>query len=52
MNHHALRRSFLGQIGLGGVGLGLSYSPWALAEPFGAMPARLGQHRPTLRPFG
>ena len=39
MNHHALRRSFLCQFGLGSasLGLGLSYSPWVLAEPFGAM---------------
>jgi len=40
MKNHVLRRSFLGRIGLssiGGVSLGLGYSPWAQAEPFGAM---------------
>jgi DNA ligase-1 len=53
MNHHALRRSFLGQIGLGSasLGLGLSYSPWALAEPFGAMLATAWPGQADPAPF-
>ena len=37
MKNPVLRRSFLGQLGAGAVNLGLGYSPWAMAEPFGAM---------------
>jgi len=49
VNHHLLRRSFLGQIGLGG--LNLSYSPWALAEPFGAMLASAWPAQADPAPF-
>ena len=53
MNHHALRRSFLCQFGLGSasLGLGLSYSPWALAEPFGAMLATAWPAQADPAPF-
>ena len=39
MNQQALRRRFLCRMGIGAMnlGLGLAYSPSALAEPFGAM---------------
>ena len=53
MNHHALRRSFLCQFGLGSasLGLGLSYSPWVLAEPFGAMLATAWPAQADPAPF-
>lgn len=54
MKNLVLRRSFLGQIGLsgiGGVSLGLGYSPWALAEPFGVMLATAWPAQADPAPF-